>query len=67
MKAICIFAAWATLPGGCVRRLEVEACSQPEAIATAFAAMPRALAISARRLDATSGEDLLQLDRRAYP
>lgn len=61
------FAAWATQPCGTVRRLETEACSQHEAIALAFAAFPRSVAVSVRPLDrdAPIYDALGALNRRA--
>jgi hypothetical protein len=61
------FAAWATQPCGVVKRLEVEACTQHQAIAAAFAAYPRSVAVSARPIErgAPMNDALGMLDRRA--
>jgi len=57
---------WATLPSGAVKRLEFNACSQPEALSIAFALAPGAVAISVRELDRRPPTDALaELDRRA--
>jgi hypothetical protein len=41
--------AWATMNTGAVQRLEFHASTQPEALATAFALAPKAIAMSLRR------------------
>ena len=62
----CIFEAWATTKTGVVRRLEVEACSQAEALSKAFALVPDAGAMSVREADRPTLRDALaELDRRA--
>ena len=59
------FVAYATLPDGAVRRLEVVASCQACALCLAFSITPTAVAMSARLAEQPARDALLQLDRRA--
>ena len=62
------YEAWATLPSGAVKRLEFNACTQPEALSIAFALAPGATAMSVRQVDRGAPRDALAiLERRAQP
>jgi len=60
------YEAWATMPSGAVKRLELNACTQPEALSIAFALAPGAVAMSVRQADRAPPRDALaQLARHA--
>jgi hypothetical protein len=59
------FVAYATLRCGRVRRLEVSARCQADALVAAFQVAPEAVAMSARLDDRPARDALLQLDRRS--
>jgi hypothetical protein len=66
VDSYCTFVAYATLKCGRVRRLEVSARCQADAIHAAFQVVPGAVAMSARiESDWPLCDALLRLERRA--
>ncbi len=68
MTVETIFSCWATLPADRgVRRLEVRARHQADAILAAFSIVPNAVAMSAREITERPLKDaLLLIDRRVH-